>query len=301
MQIAIVGCGAVAAIHASRLHAAGIRVASVCGSSIEKARAFAAAHAIERAANDLDSALDGADAAIIASPSALHYQQARRALERRVHVLVELPPYDSSEQAEDLARVATESKLVLQCAHTSRYLEPYRRIRSWIHDNHLGDIRQIHYLRGIVPSSERSWIDDALLHHAAHPVDLFLDWFGTLQPVGCVAMPASAPHRDVSLLARLPNGAAATIAVSYSAKNPWVQLTLLGERHTVVTDGFSSIESDDPALRWQGDAAAVYEQAIADQDMAFLECCETGLGGIRWAETMLMTRHVEAFQKLCMI
>jgi hypothetical protein len=114
-------------------------------------------------------------------------------------------------------------------------------------------------------------------------------------------MPASAPHRDVSLLARLPNGAAATIAVSYSAKKPYVQLTLLGERHTVVTDGFSSIESDDPALRWQGDAAAVYEQAIADQDMAFLECCETGLGGIRWAETMLMAQHVEAFQKLCMI
>lgn len=298
MQIAIVGCGAVAAIHASRLRTAGVCIASVCGSSIEKARSFAAVHGIERAASDLDSALDGADAAIVASPSGVHYQQALRALERKIHVLVELPPCASSGQAENLACLAAESKLVLQCSHTSRYLEPYRRIRSWIRENRLGDIRQIHYLRGVVPS-QRSWIDDALLHHAAHPLDIFLDWFGAVQPVGCVALPTAAPHRDVSLLARLPNGAPATIAVSYTAKKSYMRMTLLGERHTVVTDGFSSIESDDSSLLWQGDTTAVYEQAIADQDLEFLACCETRLGGIRWVETMLMARHLEAFQQLC--
>ena len=298
MRIVIVGCGAVAAIHASRLRAAGVPIVGVCGSTIEKARSFAAAHGIEHAATDLDSALDGAGAAIVASPSGLHHQQALRALERWLHVLVELPPCASSAQAETLARMAAESNLALQCAHTSRYLDPYRRIRTWILENRLGAIRQIQYFRSIV-LSQRSWIDDALVHHAAHPIDLFLDWFGAMQPVACVALPATPPPRDVSLLARLPNGAPAAIAVSYSSRKSYVQMTLLGEQHTVVTDGFSSIDSDDSSLLWHGHGAAVYEQAIADQDLAFLAYCETRRGGIPWPETILMARHVEEFQKLC--
>jgi 2-hydroxy-4-carboxymuconate semialdehyde hemiacetal dehydrogenase len=298
MRIALVGCGAVAAIHAGRLRAAGVAVAGVCGSTIEKARLFAATHGIEQAAADLDSVLDGAGAAIIASPSGVHHQQAMRALERGLHVLVELPPCASAAQAETLARMAVESNVVLQCAHTSRYLEPYRRIRRWILEDSLGAIRQVQYFRSIV-LSQRSWIDDALVHHASHPIDLFLDWFGAVQPVACVALPANTPPHDVSLLARLPDGAPATVAVSYSSRKPYARMTVLGEQHMVVTDGFGSIDSDDSSLLWQGDAIEVYEQAIADQDLAFLDCCERRRGGIPWPETILMTRHVEAFQKLC--
>ncbi|MCU1258991.1 MAG: ligC 1 [Bryobacterales bacterium] len=300
MRIAIVGCGAVAAIHASRLRAAGTPMVGICGSSLGKAQAFAAAHGIERAAADLDAALMDADAAIVASPSEAHFGQAMRALERRAHVLVELPPCASTAQAETLGRIAAGARRILQCAHTSRYLEPYRRVRRWIQEGRFGEIRQVHYVRGVVPS-RRSWTDDALLHHAAHPIDLLLDWFGGLEPVAGVALPCGGPGRDISLLAQLPNGAPATIAISYSSKLPHGQLTVIGERHTLITDGFSSMESDDPSLNWRGDATATYEQAVADQDLAFLACCETLVGGVPWEETVRMARHVEAFQELCKI
>lgn len=297
MQIALVGCGSVAAIHAVRLRTAGVRIASVCGSSLEKARAFAAAHGIEHASADLDSALNGAQAAIIASPSLLHYEQARRALLSGAHVLVELPPCASLAQAEDLAALASESKLVLRCCHTSRYLEPYRRIRQWIAEDVLGEIRQILYFRGIVPL-RRSWIDDALLHHAAHPIDLLLDWFAAFDLQACVASPVPGPYRDVNVLARLPNGASATVAVSYTVKRPIATLILIGERHTIITDGFSSVESDQPQLEWRGDGTAVYEEAIARQDLAFLHASEGGGDGIPWEQTMLLMRHLEAVQRL---
>jgi predicted dehydrogenase len=234
---------------------------------------------------------------IVASPSALHYEHALCALERGLHVLVELPPCASAEQSEHLARVAAQSNVVLQCAHTSRYLEPYRRVGNWIRENHLGEIRQINYFRCVLPA-RRNWIDDALLHHAAHPLDLLLHWFGDLQSVGCAAFPWSAPHRDVSLLARLPNGAPASIAISYSAKKAHSQLSVIGDKHTLVTDGFSFIDSGDSAMTWHGDTAATYERAIAEQDLAFLRCCETGDGGVSWIETTRMMRQMDAVQGL---
>jgi 2-hydroxy-4-carboxymuconate semialdehyde hemiacetal dehydrogenase len=297
MRLAIIGCGAVAAVHAAGLRGGGFRIAAVYDSVTEKAESFASAYCVERVAQDLASALDGADAVIVASPSALHYEHALCALERGLHVLVELPPCASAEQSEHLAQVAAQSDTVLQCAHTSRYLEPYRRAGDWIRETQLGEIRQVQYFRCVLPA-RRSWIDDALLHHAAHPLDLLLHWFGDLQPVGCAAFPRSAPHQDVSLLARLPNGAPASIAISYSAKSAYSRLSVIGDKHTVVTDGFSFIDSGNSAMTWRGDAAETYEQSVAEQDLAFLRCCETGDGGIPWMETTRMMRQLEAFQGL---
>jgi 2-hydroxy-4-carboxymuconate semialdehyde hemiacetal dehydrogenase len=299
MRVAIIGCGAVAGIHAARLRDAEIKIAAVCGSTLAKAQRFAGAYGVERAAGDINSALDSAEAAIVASPSPLHYRHALRALERGLHVLVELPPCASIEEAESLGRTAARSNAVIQCAHTSRFLEPYRRIGSWIREGGIGEMRQAHYFRSVVPSP-RSWTDDALLHHAAHPLDLFLDWFAHLEPLGCAATPRTAPHQDVSLLGRLPNGAPATIAISYSARRQQARMTLIGDEDTVVVEGFSSIESDRSALLWHGDATTVYEQAIGDQDLEFLRCCESGTGGVPWSETLRLVRYTEAFQRLCM-
>ncbi len=298
MRVAIIGCGAVASTHAARLRSAGIRIVAVCGSTFEKAQSFAAAYDIESAAPDLDAALDGAEAAIIASPSPYHYEQALRAVERGAHVLVELPPCASLEEAERLARAAARANVVLECSHTSRWLEPYRRLGSWIREGRIGDLRQVHYIR-CLQRSPRSWTDHALLHHAAHPLDLFLDWFANLEPLACAASPCNAPPQDVSLLARLRNRAPMTIAISYSARQSQTRMTLIGDAHTVITDGFSFIESDDSALAWRGNATAIYEQAIGDQDLAFLNGCESGSGGVPWSETLRMMQYMESFQDLC--
>jgi hypothetical protein len=77
------------------------------------------------------------------------------------------------------------------------------------------------------------------------------------------------------------------------------QATLFGSRHTVATDGFSWIDSDDPALVWRADRDAVYHQAIGEQDTAFLDACRTGRGGVPWTETMQMIEVIDAFQRLC--
>ena len=286
-----------AAVHARCLRAAGIAIAGACDASLDSARAFAAEHGIARPVSSVEAAVEDADAAIVASPSALHYEHAASVLERGKHVLVELPPCTVAE-AERLAVLAARKQRVLQCAHTSRYLEPYRSVGDWIRSNRLGEIRQVHYLRCVMPS-RRNWVDDALLHHAAHPLDLFLHWFGDLEPAAASGLPPGGPYRDISLAARLPNGAPASISVTYSSKVPQLRMTLVGSEHTVVVDGFHTIQSDDASLRWQGDAGAVFEQAVSDQDLEFLRGCDAGTAGVPWSDSVRMARSVEVFQNLC--
>lgn len=296
MRIALIGYGAVAAAHARALpsHA---ELAAVFGPDPVKAEAFARAHGAIRAATDLETALCRADAAIVCSPSPRHYEHAAAALAAGVSTLVELPACASLEQARRLDALARAAHRNLQCAHTSRYLEPYRRIGGWIRAGVLGEIRQVTYVRAILPRT-RSWTDDALLHHAEHPLDLFLNWFGAIRALGCAAHPGVPGAQSVALLGSLNENAPVTISISYEARLAEAKMTLAGSRHTVATDGFGYIESDNPELSWKGDREQAYEQAIAEQDHAFLNACVEGHDGVPWQETIGLTACMEDFAKL---
>jgi 2-hydroxy-4-carboxymuconate semialdehyde hemiacetal dehydrogenase len=293
MRVALIGYGAVAAIHARALSKSAEFVA-VCGPDEKKAEAFARLHDIPHADTQLERALARSEAAIITSPTPLHFHQAVDTLKSGVNVLIELPACASPLEAETLSALAISNQLELQCAHTSRYLEPYRRMEPWIQSGALGEIRHVHYIRSMTPR-QRSWVDDALLHHAQHPLDLFLHWFGSVQPLGCAAHPGVPGAQDLSLLASIYDKVPVTISISYSSRLPELKMTIIGTEHTIATDGFTYIASDEPGFRWQGDEQRVYETAIEEQDMAFLNACYSGNGGIPWTETMNLTRCVQAF------
>jgi predicted dehydrogenase len=295
MRVSIVGYGAVSEIHAQQLRSRGdVQLTAICGPSFEKAAAFAEVHGFERAVTRLEDALDSCDALIVTSPSPCHFEQGKAALQRGVPVLIELPACSSVQEAENLGSLSGESGAVVQCAHTSRYLTPYLRLGWWIEEGRLGVIRQIHYFR-CIPPRVRNWTDDAMRHHAAHPLDLFLHWFGEVKPAGFARFPEDSAPQDVVLVGHAGE-TILTIAVSYTARIPEVRMTVIGDRHTVATDGFSYIESDCAEISWQGDGQEVYERAIRDQDRAFLNCCRAGTGGIPWSETSRLITSIEGFR-----
>jgi 2-hydroxy-4-carboxymuconate semialdehyde hemiacetal dehydrogenase len=298
LRVAILGYGAVAAIHAARMRGrAGVKLTAVYGPNADKARAFAAAHGIATATDSLDDALRNADAAVICSPSARHAEQAACALEAGLHVLVELPACATLAEAEGLAEIAARQPQVLQCAHTSRCLEPYRRLGHAIAQGRLGEIQQIHYVRQIEPRV-RSWEDDALRHHAAHPLDLVRLWCGYVRALACAAHPRIGCCRNLSLTGELTHGAPVTVAISYTARLPRVLMTVIGSEHTVETDGFTFLKSDLPDLCGSYDAQRSYESAIEEQDAAFVGCCLGEPGGVAWDETIALVRLVDQFRDL---
>ncbi len=299
MRVALVGYGAVASVHARALRQLGATISAVCGPNQETVKAFAAEHAALRWCSQLADGLCDADAVIVASPSALHAAQAAEALAAGVHTLVEFPPCSTVAEAQQLWQRAETAGVVLQCAHTSRYVEPYRRLRAWIHEGRLGEIRCVDYLRHLVPR-QRSWIDDALLHHAAHPLDLLLYWFSLLRPRGAVVRPVGRPAEDVALVAELSNGAPASISISYSSSLSRCWCVVVGSRCTVSADGFSNLQSDDPALAFTGSPDEVYEAAIRAQDAAFVQTCRGEGKSVGWERTMELITLIDQYRQMSM-
>jgi 2-hydroxy-4-carboxymuconate semialdehyde hemiacetal dehydrogenase len=297
MRLGIIGYGAVAAIHAKRLRRWGADPRIVCGPSRDKSAAFASSNGIPQSTTDLEGAFGECDAVIVASPSDCHYSQALAAVRAGRHCLVELPACSSACEAVDLSQSAAKADVVLQCAHTSRFLQGIIRVTGWLKAGALGDIHHLMSLRAIPPRS-RSWLDDAVLHHAAHHIDLMLQWFGPLHPVACVAHPELQRSQDAVLAATLENGAPVNLSVSYTSRLRETRLTVVGVEHTVATDGFSVIESDNPAFRWRGDEQENYEAAIEAQDRAFLEACGGRGGGVPWEDTVRLAECLDRFLEL---
>lgn len=298
MKVAMIGHGFVGSVHASQLVSEKwVELTSVFGIERDKTVEFAAAYGIKNVCGSLKEAVSHAEAAIVCSPSAVHYQQACECVQYGVHTLVEMPPCETAGEAEALGQAAARQGVRLQCAHTCRYLAPYMRVRESIRSGELGAVQQVDFVRHH-KLKDRAWTDDALLHHSAHPIDLMLDWFGGITPVGCVALPRARGAQTVSLLSSLPSGAPATIAMTFASKMPHVRMHIVGERHTLETDGFSYVRSDLDHLQLTVPELATYEKGIHDQDVEFLRSCLGERPGINWQEAVNLIRTVNAFQNL---
>jgi 2-hydroxy-4-carboxymuconate semialdehyde hemiacetal dehydrogenase len=297
-RVAIIGCGAVGSVHAANLaKQPGVELTAVYSPDFESASSFASAHRILKIADSVKSASAEADVAIICSPSAVHFEQARECLNAGLHTLIELPACGSLQEAEELEAEARRCGVLLGCAHTARYLQPYARIQSALDAGWIGDIQAISYIR--CPHLRvRAWTDNALVHHAAHALDLAVRWCGGAELLACVAIPDKDSAQTTSILARLPSGGPLSVTVSYSAQLPLSSMLVIGKKYTISTDGFSYLRSDVQELQFSGDEHKVYENAIGSQDMAFLGACRGKNGFIPWTDTMSLIRVVSEAQRL---
>jgi predicted dehydrogenase len=299
MRVAIIGCGAVGSIHATFLaNEPGVEVTAVYSRDAQRASSFASQHGIPAICNSIADAARQADAAIICSSTALHFEQTLESLHAGLHTLVELPPCGELHEAEELGALAEQQGVLLGCAHTSRFLLPYATIQAALDAGSIGEVQEINYVRYLQLRAGRTWTDNALLHHAAHAVDLVLRWCGNMHPIACSAFPDAASAQSVSLLARLPSGKPATITVSYGAKLPVAGMVVVGAKHTIETDGFSALRSDLKELQYRGDERAVYENAIRDQDTQFVGACQGRDRFIPWSNTVNLIRVINQFQAL---
>ena len=297
-RVAMSGCGAVGAIHAASLtRQPDVELTSVYSPDAQDALVFASKYKVPRVCDGIQSAVRNADVAIICSPSALHFDQARECLRSGLHTLIELPACGSSAEAAELGYEAMRSGVLLGCAHTARYLEPYARIQAVIEAGRIGELQAISFVR-YPRLRARSWTDNALLHHAAHAIDLIKLWCGNMEPIACVASPAGLSPQSVSLLAKLPGGGPVSLTVSYQAKIPRSAMELLGAKHSIHTDGFSYLQSDLDGLNFVGEEQVVYEQGIEQQDAAFMAACHGKKGFIPWTDTVTLTQLVDHFREL---
>ena len=126
---------------------------------------------------------------VISTPSAFHYQYAKKCLQHDKNVLVEKPFAQTVAQAKELFDLAKEKGVFIQAYQNRRFDSDFLTVQKVIESGKLGDLLELEnnydYFRPEVPASQKTltWENSFLYTHACHTVDQMLSYFGKPQNV----------------------------------------------------------------------------------------------------------------------
>jgi predicted dehydrogenase len=203
------------------------------------------------------------DAVLIATPHNLHYEPAKAALERGLHVLIEKPMTVRSEEARELKHLAEERGLVLGVALNAPYWAHCHRIRGAIKSGRIGEVEALtmfftgnaEYVFGEAPKpadlpgmvqptmyrgDPEACGGGYLIDGGSHLISEAL-WVTGLRAksVSC-HMDSTPSDRRGALLITLENGALVTISTLGDSKHSSrrVQNIIAGTAGTITVEGF---------------------------------------------------------------
>ena len=285
--VALLGYGAIAAMHVAALREAGGRIEVVAGPRAGELERFADEHAIAARTTEVDEAIGHPDveAVVIASPTHVHVAQSTQALEAGRHVLVEIPLATSLADGERLVALARDQGRVLAVCHTLRYWRPAEELHETLTTR---GFRPTHVVARALSlrhadvgwtGRQRSWVDDLLWHHGGHVVDEVLTLLGSpvveVTSASGQVWPTSGKAMDHAISLRTADGGIATIALSYHARIGASEYLIIGEDETVSLAG-GDVRWSDGTVSAAPDVAAIQEAAVAAQDRDFLDAVRRG-------------------------
>jgi predicted dehydrogenase len=144
LRFGVIGAGA----FASRRHIPDIlrnenaTLTALCRRDAETLKRLSDHFGPERTYTDWRRMLDECplDAVVIATPNNLHFEQAKAALERGLHVLIEKPMTARAEEARELQKLAEAHDLRLAVAFNPPYWAHCHAMRRALHGGHLGEV-----------------------------------------------------------------------------------------------------------------------------------------------------------------
>jgi predicted dehydrogenase len=210
IRAAVVGVGSLGQHHA-RVYAGlpGCRLAGVYDVDPARAKAVADKHGAP-VFEHLRDAVAAADAFSVAVPTVDHHRVARALLDAGKDVLVEKPMTTTLDEADDLIRIASERKAVLQVGHIERFNPATDVLRA---ASTRPRFIEVHRLGSFSP---RSLDIDVVLDLMIHDLDIVLALDGS-EPVqvDAVGVPVLTPRVDIAnVRLRFESGLIANLTAS---------------------------------------------------------------------------------------
>ena len=231
LRIGLVGAGHFGRYHAIKLAAA----ARACLSGVhDRNPNHACAVAAETAAPHLSltELLQASDALIVAVPAAAHHAIAKAALLAGKHVLVEKPIAATLPEADELAALAAERRLILQVGHLERFSAAYEAMTR-----HTGRPLYIEATR-VAPFKPRGTDVSVILDLMIHDLDLVLSLTDSpIETVDALGAAIASPHEDVAnARIRFASGAVATITASRVASRTERRMRIFADTGYLTVD-----------------------------------------------------------------
>lgn len=143
VRVGLIGAGSITqAAHIPSLKALGVPIVAVADAVEERAKQIAEQHGIPHAYGDYRKLLkrEDVDAVVVSTPTSTHYPIVTAALKAGKHVLCEKPPAMNEREAEKMAELADQQKLVLMYALQNRYRNDTRALKRLVEQGELGEV-----------------------------------------------------------------------------------------------------------------------------------------------------------------
>jgi 2-hydroxy-4-carboxymuconate semialdehyde hemiacetal dehydrogenase len=233
VKIVVAGQGAFGIKHLEALQKIpDVQVVSLTGGNQQQTEEVAKKFGIPHWTGNLAESLaqPGVEAAILATPTQMHADQAVQCLKAGKHVQVEIPMADTFADAERVAQAQKETGLIAMAGHTRRFNPSHQ----WIHKRiKAGELKvlqmdvQTYFFRRTNMNAlgkPRSWTDHLLWHHACHTVDLFAYQTGEAATQAYAVQGPMHPElkiaMDMGILLKTKSGAICTLSLSFNNDGP---------------------------------------------------------------------------------
>ncbi|MFJ4833003.1 Gfo/Idh/MocA family protein [Streptomyces sp. NPDC088747] len=248
IRLGLIGAGAVGALHADATTGTpGLRVTAVC--DLDATTAHRVAGPLAAAVFTDHRALIASglvDAVVVNTPHALHTGIVTDAAAAGLHVLVEKPMATSTRDCTLMQRACEAAGVLLFVGHIQHFLPPMAAAKAAVDAGAIGRILAVHDWRttDYRPGSRPAWFFDravagggVFFNIGTHCVDRLL-WLTGSQAVAVTATAATRGglpvETDVLARLELADGTACHIAVTSVLLPPRDELTVIGERGTLL-------------------------------------------------------------------
>ena len=231
VNLAIIGAGIMGANHGRVLRGMpDVKLAAVCDGDIERATALANGTGA-LATTDVDSAIDAADAAILATPSHTHGALGEHILKSGRDLLVEKPIATEISDAERLIEAAATEDRILMVGHIERFNPAVVELRQLVTEPLALEINRVgpFYARNLA---------DVVLDLMIHDIDLARAIIGhEIVEHHAVARSVRTDEPDLAYaLLTFDNGVVANITASRVSQNKIRRVTLTQRDNAIVAD-----------------------------------------------------------------
>lgn len=221
MNVAIIGCNGMGAMHAQLAANCGLNIA-VCGDiHLEIAQRLAKAHGAEATADCLAAVQrDDVDIVGIMTPTPTHAGYVSAAAAAGKHIFCEKPFGRTVAECKQALAAVKKAKVKLLVGHVLRYFQEFEAIRQQIEAGQVGRVGFVKMYRGgIFPMGADEWFRNydmsggVTLDSSIHDMDWLRYVFGDAERVFCQNIERDTPDKMDYAMAtfRMKNGVIATV------------------------------------------------------------------------------------------